>query len=101
MLKALQHNKQSALKRLPTLCPLAFGPATVKAWKKAKPNLSAMIGYDRYYHYYFLFYDVEGETALEKRTVAELKDILRDLRLKVSGKKAELIDRITSSYLDY
>jgi len=35
--------------------------------------------------------------ALNKRTVAELKDILRDRGLKVSGKKAELIERITST----
>ena len=35
--------------------------------------------------------------ALKKRTVPELKDILRDRGLKVSGKKAELIERITSA----
>jgi len=35
--------------------------------------------------------------ALKKRTVAELKSILRDRGLKVSGKKAELIERITSA----
>ena len=35
--------------------------------------------------------------SLKKRTVAELKDILRDRGLKLSGKKAELIERITSA----
>jgi len=36
-------------------------------------------------------------TALQKTTVPQLKNILRDRGLKVSGKKAELIERITSS----
>mmetsp|Transcript_11965 Transcript_11965/g.28383 ORF Transcript_11965/g.28383 Transcript_11965/m.28383 type:complete len:695 (+) Transcript_11965:55-2139(+) len=36
-------------------------------------------------------------SSLKKRTVAELKGILRDRGLKVSGRKAELIDRITSA----
>lgn len=35
--------------------------------------------------------------ALKKMKVAELKDILRDRGLKVSGKKADLIDRLTSA----
>jgi hypothetical protein len=38
-LKALQHNRVSALKELPRLCPQAFGPHTWEAWKKVKPNL--------------------------------------------------------------
>jgi hypothetical protein len=39
MLKALLHNKKSALKSLPSLCPAAFGPHTWSAWHVAKPNL--------------------------------------------------------------
>ncbi len=35
--------------------------------------------------------------SLKKKTVPELKDILRDRGLKVSGKKSELIERITSA----
>lgn len=35
--------------------------------------------------------------SLKKRTVPELKEILRDRGLKVSGKKDELIERITSA----
>ena len=36
-------------------------------------------------------------TSLQKRTVPQLKDILRDRGLKLSGKKSELINRITAS----
>merc|ERR1712195_375618 len=35
--------------------------------------------------------------TLKKQTVPQLKDILRDRGLKLSGKKAELIERINSS----
>jgi transcription antitermination factor NusG len=35
--------------------------------------------------------------SLNKRTVAELKEMLRDRGLKVSGKKSELIERISST----
>lgn len=35
--------------------------------------------------------------ALQKRTIPELKDMLRERGLKVSGKKSELIERLTTS----
>jgi hypothetical protein len=35
-------------------------------------------------------------SALEKRTVPELKELLRERGLKLSGKKAELIERLTA-----
>jgi len=35
-------------------------------------------------------------TQLPKRTVPQLKDFLREVGLKVGGKKSELIDRITA-----
>ena len=38
--------------------------------------------------------DVKKETGLEEKTVVELKDMLRDKKMKVSGKKAELIERL-------
>jgi hypothetical protein len=41
-LKALQHNKESALKQLPSLSPLAFGPYT---WQEVKPDLKCDEGF--------------------------------------------------------
>lgn len=46
-------------------------------------------------------YDVEAaQAAFEDQTVAELKDVLRDADLKVSGKKSELIDRLVEARIE-
>ena len=60
MLKALQHNKRSALKSIPTVNPFAFGPATWKAWQRAKPDMDRHIGYHECSNG-LAFYDLEED----------------------------------------
>lgn len=38
--------------------------------------------------------EADDDTSLEKKTIPQLKDMLRERGLKVSGRKAELIDRL-------
>lgn len=45
----------------------------------------------------FINESLDEDVDYSKMTVAELKDVLRSRGLKVSGKKAELIDRLMSS----
>ena len=47
--------------------------------------------------YAFVYASCNNAASLKKKTVPELKEMLKERGLKVTGKKAELIERIASA----